>query len=216
MFVSGPVFHDEVGLQGARDRLAYYPHDVWLYLLVTGWWRVHPEMNLVGRAGFAGDELGSGLIGARLVGDLMRLAFLMERHYAPYSKWFGTAFSRLACGAELTPVLREVGRAQTWQEREAALVGAYEKLVAMHNALGPTAEATTQVVRMWDRPFQVAWADIPDLLLPLIQDPAVVSIARRWPVGPVDQFRELLWPPTNRALLLRLFDEEPPQLSVRR
>ena len=206
MFTSGIVFHDEVDLQAARDRLAYYPRDVWLYLLITAWWRVHPEMNLVGRARAAGDELGSSLIGSRLVGDLMRLAFLMERQYAPYSKWFGTAFSRLASGPELKPILWSVGRAAAWQDREAALMTAYERLAAMHNALGLTTPVTTQVVQMWDRPFKVAWADIPDLLLPLIQDPAVVSIAQRWPVGPVDQFRELIWTPENRPLLLRLFD----------
>jgi hypothetical protein len=204
---SGAVFHDEVGMQAARDRLAYYPHDVWLYLLVAGWWRVHPEMNLVGRAGAAGDELGSSVIGSRLVSDLMRLAFLMERQYAPYSKWFGTAFSRLACGSELTPVLWDVVRAQAWPDREAALMTAYEKLARMHDALRLTPPVTTKVVQLWDRPFKVAWADIPDLLLPLIQDPAVVSIAHRWPVGPVDQFRELIWPAKNRPLLLRLFDE---------
>ncbi|CAN7344860.1 DUF4037 domain-containing protein [Terrabacter sp. LjRoot27] len=205
-FTAGVVFHDGVGLQATRDRLAYYPHDVWLYLLIAAWWRVHPEMNLVGRAGATGDELGSSLIGSRLVSDLMRLAFLMERQYAPYSKWFGTAFSRLACGSELTPLLWDVGRAEAWQDREAALMTAYERLVAMHNALGLTAPVTTEVVRMWDRPFTVAWADIPDLLLPLIQDAAVVDIAHRWPVGPVDQFRELIWAPKNRHLLLRLFD----------
>jgi hypothetical protein len=206
MLTSGVVFHDEVGLQMARDRLAYYPRDVWLYLLVTGWWRVHPEMNLVGRAGAAGDELGSAVIGSHLVSDLMRLAFLMERQYAPYSKWFGTAFSRLACGPELTPLLWNVGRAETWPEREAALMTAYQRLVAKHNMLGLTAPVTTEVVQLWDRPFKVAWADIPDLLVPLIDDPAVVSIASRWPVGPVDQFRELYWTPKNRSLLLRLFD----------
>lgn len=163
-------------------------------------------MNLVGRAGAAGDELGSSVIGSRLVSDLMRLAFLMERQYAPYSKWFGTAFSRLACGSELTPVLWDVGRAQAWQDREAALMTAYQRLAEMHDALGLTAPVTTKVVQLWDRPFKVAWADIPDLLLPVIQDPAVVSIAQRWPVGPVDQFRELIWTPKNRPLLLRLFD----------
>ncbi len=206
MFTAGAVFHDGVGLQAARDRLAYYPHDVWLYLLVAGWWRVHPEMNLVGRAGAAGDELGSSVIGSRLVSDLMRLAFLMERQYAPYSKWFGSAFSRLACGAELTPVLWRVVRAETWKEREASLMTAYERLAVMHDALSLTAPVTTKFVQLWDRPFKVAWADIPDLLFPLIQDPEVVSIAHRWPVGPVDQLRELIWPPQNRALLLRLFD----------
>jgi hypothetical protein len=206
MFTSGAVFRDEVGLQVARDRLAYYPRDVWLYLQIAGWWRVHPEMNLVGRAGAAGDELGSSLIGSRLVSDLMRLAFLMERQYAPYSKWFGTAFARLACGPELAPVLRDVGRADGWRAREAALMTAYEKLIVMHNALGLAAPVTTEVVQMWGRPFKVVWADIPDLLMPLIRDPAVVSIAQRWPVGPVDQFRELMWAAANRPLLLRVFD----------
>ena len=86
MFTAGEVYHDDIGLQSVRDRLAYYPRDVWLYLLVAGWWRVHPELNLVGRAGSVGDELGSTLIGSRLVSDLMRLCFLMERQYAPYSR----------------------------------------------------------------------------------------------------------------------------------
>ena len=76
-------------MQEVRDRLGYYPRDVWLYLLMAGRWRVHPELNLVGRSGFVGDELGSSLIGSQLVSDLMRLCFLMERQYAPYSKWFG-------------------------------------------------------------------------------------------------------------------------------
>lgn len=54
MVTAGEVYHDEVGLQTARDRLAYYPRDVWLYLLMAGWWRVHPEMTwLVGRVSWA-------------------------------------------------------------------------------------------------------------------------------------------------------------------
>jgi hypothetical protein len=208
MFTAGEVYHDEVGLQAARDRLAYYPRDVWLYLLMAGWWRLHPEANLVGRTGAVGDELGSSLIGSRLVSDLMRLCFLMERQYAPYSKWFGTAFSRLVCGPDLTPTLRRVVQAQTWHAREDALLTAYEKLAAMHNALQLTDPVTPRVERMWDRPFRAAWADVPDLLSAKIQDPAVRQIADRWPVGPVDQFRDLLWPAKHRRALLRVFDQE--------
>ncbi len=208
MFTAGEVYHDEVGLQTARDRLAYYPRDVWLYLLMTGWWRLHPEANLVGRAGAVGDELGSALIGSRLVSDLMRLGFLMERQYAPYSKWFGTAFSRLACGPSLTPILRQVVDAPTWRGREDALMTAYEKLATMHNTLNLTDPATTGVEQMWNRPFTVIWADFPGLLRAQIEDPAVISIANRWPSGPVDQFRDLLWPARNRRLLLRIFDPE--------
>jgi hypothetical protein len=207
MFTAGAVFHDEVGLQAARERLAYYPRDVWLYLLMAGWWRVHPEANLVGRTGSVGDELGSALLGSRLVSDLMRLCFLMEREYAPYSKWFGTAFSRLTCGPVLTPILRSVVRAETWQAREEALLAAYERLAAMHNALQLTDPVSTEIVQMWNRPFRVAWADFPGLLRAEIRDPAVLAIAERWPIGPVDQFRELLWPAHGRHVLLRLFDQ---------
>lgn len=207
MFTAGEVFHDEVGLQVSRDRLEYYPRDVWLYLLMAGWWRVHPEANLVGRTGAVGDELGSALIGARLVSDLMRLCFLMERQYAPYSKWFGTAFSRLGCAAELTPTLWRVVQAATWQAREDALLAAYEQLAEMHNTLQLTDPVATHIERMWDRPFKIAWADFPGLLHDKIEDPVVLSIADRWPVGPVDQFRDLLWPARNRHLLLRIVDD---------
>jgi hypothetical protein len=206
MITAGAVHHDELGLRAVRDQFAHYPRDVWLYLLVAGWWRVHPEANLAGRAGAAGDELGSALIGSRLVADLMRLCFLMERQYAPYSKWFGTAFSRLECGPELSPILSNVVHAETWKEREQALMAAYEKLAAMHNALHLTEPVSPVVEQMWNRPYQVVWADIPGLLQAEIQDPGVLGILERWPVGPVDQLRDLLWPVRDRNLLLRLFD----------
>jgi hypothetical protein len=154
-----------------------------------------------------GDELGSALIGSRLVSDLMRLCFLMEREYAPYSKWFGTAFSRLECGPELSAILWTVVRAETWPERENALLAAYETLAAMHNALGITDPVPIEVEQLWNRPFKVAWGDFPGLLHAQIQDPAVLRIAERWPIGPVDQLRDLLWPPRRRDILLRLFEE---------
>ena len=207
MFTAGEVFHDDVGLQAARDRLAYYPRDVWLYLLMAGWWHVHPEANLVGRTGAVGDELGSALLGSRLVSDLMRLCFLMERRYAPYSKWFGSAFARLTCAPDLTPILWSVVRADTWQNREEALLAAYQKLAVMHNALQLTDPVVTEVVQMWNRPFRVMWADFPGLLHAKIQDPALLRIAEQWPFGPIDQFRELLWPHDGRHILLRLFDQ---------
>jgi hypothetical protein len=46
--------------------------------------------------------------------DLMRLCFLMGRQYAPYSKWFGTAFTQLACAADLSPVLWKALQTETW------------------------------------------------------------------------------------------------------
>jgi hypothetical protein len=206
MMTAGAVYHDEIGLQAVRDRIAYYPQDVWLYLLAAGWWRIHPEGNLAGRAGFVGDELGSAVIGSRLVCDLMRLCFLMERRYAPYSKWFGTAFARLACAAELLPILSKALRAETWPEREATLATAYEHLAAMHNALQITEPVSVKASQLWGRPFKVLWGDFPGALMAQIQDPAVKRLAEQWPFGGVDQVREILWGPRSRRLLLRLFE----------
>ena len=117
----GPVHHDGAGeLTALRNRLGWYPGDVWRYLLAAGWTRLGQEEHLMGRAGYAGDEIGSALIGGRLARDLMSLGFLMERRYAPYPKWFGSAFARLGCAAALTPLLRELLAAPTWPERQDA------------------------------------------------------------------------------------------------
>lgn len=47
---AGAVFHDDIGLEEIRARFAYYPRDVWLYLLAAGWTRVGQEEHLMGRA----------------------------------------------------------------------------------------------------------------------------------------------------------------------
>jgi hypothetical protein len=203
---AGGVFHDDLGLQPLRDRLAYYPDDVWRYLMITAWWRVHPEMNLVGRTGYVGDELGSALIGAQLVQDLMRLCFLMERTYAPYSKWFGTAFGRLCCGPALTPLLREVGRAETWQHREEALQAAYRAVGELHNRRGITRPVELGLERMFGRPFDTVWGDFIGALSADIQDPEVRRILDRWPVGGIERIRDQLWKANDRRQLLGLLD----------
>lgn len=204
MITGGMIFHDGIGLATVVDELRYYPDDVWYYLMLAGWWRVHPEMNLVGRTGFVGDELGSSVIGARLVGDLMQLCFLLERTYAPYDKWFGAAFARLDCGPELVPILQRVLRTDNWQDREQALQAAYQQVEAMHNALKITEPVPTAVERMWDRPFGVLWGDFPGALRKVIADPDVAAIADAFPVGGIERPREVLGIPRGR--LLRLFE----------
>jgi hypothetical protein len=157
---AGAVFHDGLGeLELARARLRWYPHDIWLYLLASQWQRISQDEPFVGRCGQVGDDLGSRLIAARLVRDLMRLCFLMERRYAPYIKWLGTAFSQLSSSAALEPMLRAALSASSWQERETQLSAAYGIVAQMHNALGITDPLPTQVSPFWARPFQVIHAD---------------------------------------------------------
>jgi hypothetical protein len=109
MLTSGRVFHDGLGqLEPIRARLRYYPDDVWLYLLAAQWRRIAQEEAFMGRCGQVGDDLGSRLIAARLVRDLMRLCFLMKRRYAPFIKWFGSAFAQLDCASDLVPIFTRV------------------------------------------------------------------------------------------------------------
>jgi hypothetical protein len=69
----GQVFHDGLGqLTALRAKLDYYPYDLWLYLMAAQWQRISQEEPFMGRCGQAGDELGSRLVAARLVKDVMR------------------------------------------------------------------------------------------------------------------------------------------------
>ena len=122
---AGRVYHDGLGqLEPIRAKLSYYPRDVWLYLLANQWRRIGQEEAFMGRCGQVGDDLGSRLVAARLVRDLMRLCFLIERQYAPYIKWFGTAFQLLDCSVALVPILTLALSSDTWQARERHLSAA--------------------------------------------------------------------------------------------
>ena len=153
---AGMVYHDGLGvLQPFRKHLEWYPHDVWLYRMAGAWNQIGNEEHLMPRAGFVGDELGSRIIAARLVHTLMQLCFLLERQYAPYPKWFGSAFKQLCCADEMAPHLLKVLGAETWQERQAAMAPASELLARMHNALDLTEPVTATAGPFFERPFQV-------------------------------------------------------------
>lgn len=206
--VGGAVYYDVIGFEAVRQRFAWYPHDLWLYLLAAGWARIGQEEHLMGRAGLVGDEVGSALIGARLVRDVMRLCFLMERIYAPYPKWFGTAFRRLTCGPGLLPMLEEAIHARTWQERETHLVDAYEMLARLHNALGVTEAMPEQARQFFGRPFRVmALHGFANGLLRSITDPALLALVQRPPIGAIDLVSDntdllenLIWQPVLQCL----------------
>ena len=189
--VDGRVFHDDVGLQEMRDRFAWYPHDIWLYVLASGWLRMSVDETLTGRAGSVGDGLGSAVIAWRIIRDMMRLAFLMERSYPPYPKWLGSAFAQLSCAPELLPLLERIGAASDWKERDGALADAYRKLAQMHNALALTAPVPCEPKRWWERPFTVSQANaIVGALEKEIRDPPVRAIAERWMIGNIDLFND--------------------------
>lgn len=209
-FTAGAIYHDGIGeVTSWRQRLAWYPHDCWLYLMASGWQRIGQEEHLMPRAGEVGDELGSALIGSRLVRDVMRLCFLMERRYAPYPKWLGTAFRKLQCAGELWPPLWQAQQAATWQEREAALSQAYAALARMHNRLGLSRRLPESTSPFYDRPFQVIHGgEFAAALVKEIRDAAVLHIVERGLIGNID-----LWSDNTdlgnweRASLRRIYEQ---------
>lgn len=99
------------------------------------------------------------MVAARLVHEVMHLAFLIEREYMPYSKWLGTAFSRLRIATRLEPPLVDALAATDWPSRERALSAAYEIVAAEFNALGLCAQVPSIVSSFYGRPFEVIHGD---------------------------------------------------------
>jgi hypothetical protein len=186
---AGAVFHDDRGeLAAAREAIAWYPDEVWLWLLACQWQRLGQEEHFVGRAAEVGDELGSRVLAARLVRDLIRMSFLIERRYAPYSKWLGSAFAQLDAYSEVGPPLMDALAADTYEQREAALVAAVETVAVRHNALGVTSPVDPSVRLFHDRPFRVLGSDrFAAACLERVTEPWLKSLP---PVGAIDQFAD--------------------------
>ena len=156
----GAVFADPQGdLERLRRRLAWYPEPVWWWLLACQWRRLAQEEPFVQRTAEAGDDLGSRIVGGRLVRDCIRLAMLMARAYAPYGKWLGTSFCRLDDPDGLGAALSAAMAADTGGDRERALGEAYRLLATRFNGLAPDLGLGTQLRSFHDRPTQVLGAD---------------------------------------------------------
>ncbi|MFW9994945.1 MAG: DUF4037 domain-containing protein, partial [Candidatus Odinarchaeota archaeon] len=188
--VCGQVFHDGLGeLEKVRSKLKYYPHDVWLYLLANQWRRIDQEIPFMGRCGQVNDEIGSRIVASRQIQDLMNLCFLMEKKYAPYIKWFGTAFSLLSCAEDLIPMFLKALSGKNWEERQMHLVPAYEYVAEMHNRLGITEPMDDKVSFFHNRPFLIIQADdYANAIYKQIQDDKVKSLPK-W-LGSVNQYSD--------------------------
>src|SRR5829696_8555960 len=145
-----------------------------------------------------GMNSGRTLIASKMVSGLMHLSFLIERQYAPYVKWFGTAFSAFQIADRLSAPLDSALHARSWRERERALGSGYEIVAGAFNDLEIAPRLTLEPVRLWERPFTVMWADFPGALSAAISDPEVRGLVERWPTGGIDQVRDILWAPRSR------------------
>jgi len=186
---SGRVYHDDLEVTAIRKKLSYFPHDVWLWMMAAEWTMISVEEAFVGRCGYVGDEPGSRLVAARQVQRIMRLCFLMERRYAPYSKWFGSAFTKLNIALLLLPILEQVLAASHWQEREQYLGRAYKIIAEKHNSLGITEELDSNIRNYFSRPFQVLSAGrFAEAIRKVIQSAELKQLVPE--IGSVSQFTD--------------------------
>ena len=123
---------------------------------------------------------------ARLVRDLMRLCFLLERRYAPYPKWLGTAFDRLEAAATVGPLLAAALAAPDWPAAQQPLVAAYQQAAIRHNHLGFTGPLDPSPRPFHDRPYLVIDANrFTDACLAAMTDRTLAALP---PIGAIDQF----------------------------
>jgi hypothetical protein len=156
----GAVLHDPEGeLAAYRSGLAWYPDDVWRYALAAGWLRIGQEESFVGRTGGTGDDLGSRILAARLARELVRLAFLIERRWAPYGKWLGRAFGELTVAGELGPLLAAALAAPGWRERERLITQAGAVLGRETDELGLAEKVGAAPRQFYERDVRVVGAD---------------------------------------------------------
>ncbi|HEY8471187.1 MAG TPA: DUF4037 domain-containing protein [Natronosporangium sp.] len=186
---AGPVFHDPAGsLTARRAAIAWYPDDIWRYVLAAGWLRVGQEQPFVGRAGGVGDEFGAAILAGRLARDLVRLTFLVERRWPPYSKWLGRAFADLPLAERVGPPLRAALAATGWREREAALCAAATEVAAATNRLGLAEPVDPAPRQFYTRDIRVVDAEgFTTALIAAITDPEVRALLARLGVRRPDE-----------------------------
>ena len=156
---AGELFHDGLGLQKRLEVLRYYPEDVRRYRIAANWDSIASEQAFVRRCADVGDDLGSVIVAARIAERLMRLCFLYQKKYAPYSKWFGTAFAKLDVPQELKDALHCALYAPAIREREDALVLAQALTAQLHNESGITPPVDYEIETYYGREIKVIFAD---------------------------------------------------------
>ncbi|MGI6255777.1 MAG: DUF4037 domain-containing protein [Acutalibacter sp.] len=150
---------DGLNLKKRLEPLRYYPRSVWLYLIASNWSLIAEEQAFVKRCASVGDDTGSILVCARIAERLMRLGFLYCRQYAPYSKWFGTAFQQLPLPPEIGEAISRALKAPSIAQREEQIVLAQQQMARLHNSLSITPPVSEEIQSYFGRDIQVIWAD---------------------------------------------------------
>jgi len=89
----------------------------------------------------------------------MRLAFLYCGEYAPYSKWFGSAFTKLPIDEKIKHTIRDAVAATHIAQREDNIAEAQKLMADLHNASGLTEFVDVRIEAYYERNIKVIFAD---------------------------------------------------------
>lgn len=215
---AGELFRDDLGdMSRLRAAYAWYPLDVWRWMIAAQWHLLGNIVPIIGRTLECGDGRGARLHIGRACELMMEMALLQERRYRPYAKWLGRAFDDLSASASLGPLLdRALQHADPRAISDALLL-----LARRHDGLR-IAEEVTPVIRDFAvgindavRPYPVLnTAELIDAAVASIEDPRLRDLPR---VGSIDQLThadDLLinfttWPAELAAEYRRQLEVEP-------
>ncbi|MDR2933230.1 MAG: DUF4037 domain-containing protein [Oscillospiraceae bacterium] len=156
---AGRLFYDALGLANSIAPLRFYPDDVRLYLIASQWSLIAEEQAFVKRCGMVGDDMGSRIVATRIAERLMRLCFLYKGQYAPYSKWFGTAFSALPVQAKIKDAIKALLSTDDLPTREDAAAHAQLYIAELHNESGVNPRISASITTYFGRDIKVIWAN---------------------------------------------------------
>lgn len=206
---SGDVFHDDLGLKAIRDKLSYYPEDIRWYITSSLWHGISEEEAFIGRCGDMEDDLGSRIITARIVQNIMRICFCIERKYAPYSKWFGTAFKRLSIYPEIGMLLDEALSSDDWEDRQSKICNAYMKVTMHYMDKGLIPNIDIKVVDYYSRPYQVVYGErIAEQFRALIESEEIRNMDLIGPISHITPYGVVSDYHGNSEKLKRLYNDK--------
>ena len=155
---AGAIYYDPQNHLGQRrQKLNYFPRDIWLYRMACQWQELAEIEAFPGRCSELNDTLGLSNVLGKIINSLGNLRFLQERQYRPYSKWWGSALKPLL-PESIYESLTQLSAQQDYTQLEKQLAKIYQFMAQQHNQLQLTPAISTELQTYYDRPFQVLFS----------------------------------------------------------
>ncbi|MGL1893636.1 MAG: DUF4037 domain-containing protein [Spirochaetaceae bacterium] len=157
--ISGEVFHDGLNkLIDYRDKLKYFPNNIRKEKLKNYWDLISEEEAFIGRAVENEDFIGLKIITARINKYLLKICFVLNRKYVPYSKWFTLVFKSLEL-VDVESKIKELLSENCPEEVENKISELYLLIIELHNRDVDLPKINNRITNYYGRQYKVIMAD---------------------------------------------------------